>query len=179
VWSKEGRRWALKALTFCAIVFFLSGVLATAIGERWRLAIDAQKHQCLPYTTYIVSVGRPEEMRRGDVMAYFPRGRMGHGFDKWIDARNSTYGRFAVKEIGAVPGDILEIRQDVAYVNNHKIGKMDLVAKLGKQPGYFDRVERVPVGQYLMIGTEPRSYDGRYWGFIKYGDFVGKAYPIW
>lgn len=179
MWSREGKRFALKAVVFGTIAFFLSGALITAVGERWRLAIDTQRRQCLPWTTYIVSVGRPAEIRRGDVMAYFPGGRMGHGFDEWIDARNDAYGRFAVKIVGAVPGDELVIKQDVAYVNGREIGKMDLVAKLGKKPGGFDREERVPDGQYLMIGTEPRSYDGRYWGFIERKDVIGRARPIW
>jgi conjugal transfer pilin signal peptidase TrbI len=56
---------------------------------------------------------------------------------------------------------------------------MDLIEKLGKQPGSFDRKEIVPAGQLLLLGTEPRSFDGRYWGFVPENEIVAKATPIW
>ncbi len=37
----------------------------------------------------------------------------------------------------------------------------------------------VPAGRLFMVGTHPRSYDSRYFGFIHVGDVDKKAYPLW
>jgi conjugal transfer pilin signal peptidase TrbI len=80
----------------------------------------------------------------------------------------------------ALPGDAFEVKNDLAYINGKPVGrKMDLIDKLGKQPGSFDRKEIVPAGHVLLLGTEPRSFDGRYWGFVPENEIVAKATPLW
>jgi conjugal transfer pilin signal peptidase TrbI len=56
---------------------------------------------------------------------------------------------------------------------------LDLLAKLQKPSGYFDRRVVIPQGHYLFIGTLPRAYDGRYWGFVPYRDIVASARALW
>jgi conjugal transfer pilin signal peptidase TrbI len=36
----------------------------------------------------------------------------------------------------------------------------------------------VPNGYVLLMGTEPRSYDGRYWGFAPQKMVIDRAIPI-
>ena len=80
----------------------------------------------------------------------------------------------------ALPGDAFEVKNDLAYINGKPVGrKLDLIEKLGKQPGSFDRKEVVPAGHVLLLGTEPRSFDGRYWGFVPENEIVAKATPLW
>jgi conjugal transfer pilin signal peptidase TrbI len=106
--------------------------------------------------------------QRGDIVTFITRGEMGHGFD----------GELVTKMVGGLPGDVILVKDDVLYINGKKIGELDLVEKLGKSRGAFDRSETVPSGFLFVIGTEPRSYDGRYWGFLPKRELVGKAYPL-
>lgn len=172
-------RFGIRAGAVALGMFLLVTGIFGVIGKHYRLSFDVQQHQCLPWTAFLVSLKRPDTLRRGDVVAYFPNGQMRHGFDKWIAAAPTPYGRFGVKMVGAVPGDLLEIRADVSYVNGHETGKLDLVTRLGRSPGGFDRVERISPGHYLLVGTEPRSYDGRYWGVVSHDQIIGKAIPLW
>lgn len=164
-------KFALKA-TGLMTVLFLAGTLSiSALGAYYRIGVDVQQQQCLPWKWYLITVGKPDEIRRGDILvAVMKQGRMGHGFD----------GQAITKMVFALPGDLFEVKNDLAYVNGRQVGrKMDLIEKLGKQPGGFDRKEIVPTGQVLMLGTEPRSFDGRYWGFVPENEIVAKATPIW
>ena len=58
-------------------------------------------------------------------------------------------------------------------------GSLDLLERLEAQPGAYDRTATIPPGELAMMGTEPRSFDARYWGTITVDEVVGVVYPIW
>ena len=87
-------------------------------------------------------------------------------------------GKTVGKMVAGLPGDKLVVTNNVAYIGDRLIGELDLIGKLGKKSGDFDRVMTVPAGKILVIGTEPRSYDGRYWGFLDSKLIIGKVGPI-
>jgi conjugal transfer pilin signal peptidase TrbI len=164
-------KFALKATSLMAGLFLGGSLSISALESYYRIGVDNQQRQCLPWKWYFITIGRPDEIHRGDILvAIMKYGRMGHGFD----------GQKITKIVFALPGDAFEVKNDLAYVNNQQVGrKMDLIEKLGKKPGSFDRKEIVPAGQFLLLGTEPRSFDGRYWGFVPENEIVAKAIPIW
>lgn len=164
-------KFALRATSLMTVLFFAGLLLTSAFESHYRFGVDLQQRQCLPWKWYFITVGRPARFQRGDILvAVMKYGRMGHGFD----------GLKITKMVFALPGDIFEVKNDLAYVNGLQVGrKMDLIEKLGKQPGSFDRKEVVPAGHVLLLGTEPRSFDGRYWGFVPESEIVAKAIPLW
>ncbi len=162
-------RVGLQALLIIAVAFPLAGWATRAISRHYTLGLDLQKRSCLPWTAYLIHHQPPATIHRGDILGFYPRGKMGPTFE----------GKLVVKLIGGVPGDELLVREDVAYVNGRQIGPLDLLAKLNKPSGYFDRRVLVPEGHYLFIGLLPRSYDGRYWGFVPRQDIVASARPLW
>ena len=87
-------------------------------------------------------------------------------------------GKIIAKLVAGVPGDRVLIKNDRAYVNGQFIGELILNGKLGKSPGAFDRDEIVPEGKLFVIGTLPRSYDGRYWGFLNQDVLIGHVTPL-
>lgn len=161
-------RWGKIAVWFAAVLFTIS-IIINAIALKYRLGVDIQKHQCLPWVIYVIELGNPKgHIQRGEYLAFSTKNKMGHGFD----------GQVIVKLVGAVPGDRLTIKNDTAYVNGILIGGMDLVRRLGKSPNGFDRDVVVPQGNYLLLGTQPKSYDGRYWGFVEDAEIIGKVHPV-
>jgi conjugal transfer pilin signal peptidase TrbI len=164
-------KFALHATGLMSSLFLAGLLLINALGSFYRIGVDLQQRQCLPWKWYFITVGRPPEIHRGDILvAIMKYGRMGHGFD----------GQKITKMVFALPGDAFEVKNDLAYINGKPVGrKMDLIDKLGKQPGSFDRKEIVPAGHVLLLGTEPRSFDGRYWGFVPENEIVAKATPLW
>lgn len=86
--------------------------------------------------------------KRGDVVVFkYP-----------VDPR-----RDFVKRIVGLPGDVVEIRGGVVYVNGVSLSEPYVVNK-----DDFDMVPtKVPEGSYFCMGdNRPNSQDSRYWGFV-------------
>lgn len=150
------------------VIVFLAWIAAVNLfGFPYHLGVDGQKARCLPWSVFIVKKSVPVEVRQGDLLQFRVDG-IGHGFD----------GLLFVKMVGAIPGDRVEIRGDELFVNGSSRGKLWLIKTLKKRPGDFDRVFVVPPDEYLMLGTTPESFDGRYWGTVKKEQILGSAYPI-
>lgn len=166
------RAWfALKAVTVYLAIFLSGAILINAIESHYRFGVDTQEKRCLPWKYFIAKVGVPDDIRKGDVLFLVLKpGRIDYSFNQtWL-----------TKMVFGMPGDVLEIKQDRAYINGVPVTHpMNLHAKLGKKPGDFDRKETVPPEHYLMLGTEPNSYDGRYWGFVSKEEIIGRAFPLW
>ncbi len=89
-----------------------------------------------------------------------------------------TQGDNFTKIIGCSQGQtILRIKNDF-YCNGGMIGTA--LTKDGK--GNFiesvDFNEIVPQGKYFMIGTNPKSYDSKYFGYVDEKDILGVTYGI-
>lgn len=169
-WADQGKKkFAIRALLWTAISFAVLYSLLSMATHNIRIGVDLQEVRCLPWRVYLVELGRPEQMTKGGVVAFKPRnGLMGSKFE----------GRLVGKMIAGVPGDVLEVKQDVAYVNGKRVGDLVLLPKLHAKPGSYDRREIVPTGKILVLGTEPRSYDGRYWGFLDQSAVIGTVKPL-
>lgn len=120
----------------------------------------------LPFTDKrILKIRDP---RRGDVMV----------FEYPVD-RSKDF----IKRVIGVPGDVIQVQNKVVYVNGtpyknpHEVHKeTDLLSRQQSPRDNFGPV-RVPAKSYFMMGdNRDRSYDSRFWGFVKESDIVGKAF---
>ncbi len=120
----------------------------------------------LPFTDKrILKIRDP---RRGDVMV----------FEYPVD-RSKDF----IKRVIGVPGDVIQVQNKVVYVNGtpyknpHEVHKeTDLLSREQSPRDNFGPV-RVPANSYFMMGdNRDRSYDSRFWGFVKESDIVGKAF---
>ncbi|MCL1803467.1 MAG: signal peptidase I [Eubacteriaceae bacterium] len=84
--------------------------------------------------------------------------------------------RFYVKRVVGMPGDILEIKQSIVYINGIALEEAYLEESLHYND--FSKVQ-VPLGHYFVMGdNRPNSFDSRMpeIGFIAERDFIGKAF---
>lgn len=85
-----------------------------------------------------------------------------------------------IKKVGCIPGDFLTKNDDgVFFCRQTRLGKALTTDSKGNVLPVFDFNGPVPKGSYFMIGTNPRSFDSRYFGLIHDDAFLSKALPIW
>jgi signal peptidase I len=133
--------------------------------------------------TKILEVGEPQ---RGDVMVFFPPD------DK----------RYFIKRVIGLPGDRIEYRNKVLFINGEQVPQTLLAElppmrptlalaaeKLGDTEYLIHkdlRIDRgdfamvVEPGHYFMMGdNRDNSSDSRFWGTVPERNIVGKAFAIW
>ncbi len=97
-----------------------------------------------------------------------------------LNVRNTywDYGAVFAKRFVGCPGDTLRTEEAEFYLNGKKIA----VARGHDSKGVavtsfkFDGV--IPAGSYFVLGDGERSYDSRYWGFVKKSWIVGRGFPL-
>lgn len=170
---------ALISVSLIFAVLFVAVLGFKSVVARYRIGYDPQKIKCLPYTLYFLKLGKipAPQIHYGEILVYTPRpGQMGKGA--------AFLGESIGKVVFGLPGDHFVVKGTQAYINGFPVGlKMDLFDKLRQKgmypPGGFDKDLIIPGHKILLLGTMPRSYDGRYWGLVDDNQVVARAYPLY
>lgn len=138
--------------------------------DQWSIATDVQKYySCLPFDWYVVRpVVEGKATKVGDLVQFIPPAQATLFSDRFE----------VIKIVAAVSGDRWRIEEDQLYVNGDHWGKLHLLDAIGAKPGALDGGGTVPERHVLVLGTNPSSYDSRYWGPLPVDQITGSAYVI-
>lgn len=95
-------------------------------------------------------------------------------------ARGLKENDVLIKRVACVPGDLLvKDGEGVFTCNGRELGGALTYDSKGRVLPMFDYNGPIPKDCYFMMGTNPRSYDSRYFGLIHADEFISKALPLW
>lgn len=157
-----------------SILGLVVGFIFIAAAFNLRVGVPLQDITCLPYKYMLLHQVKPTApIKRGEYITFQPQeNRMTALFN----------GQFVTKMVGAVAGDTIRVTKGVLYINEKEFANLDIAEKaaaaLHTDVAKFERTAVVPDGYLFMVGTLPRSFDSRYWGFLPISEVVGTAYPI-
>lgn len=97
-----------------------------------------------------------------------------------LNVRNPywDYGTVFAKRFVGCPGDALRTEGALFYLNGEKIAVASEYDSKGVAVASFRFNGVIPVGSYFVLGDGERSYDSRYWGFVKRSWIVGRGFPL-
>lgn len=87
--------------------------------------------------------------------------------------KSSNFGKLVMCEGG---DELRTIGLDY-YCNGKYLGTAKTTDKNGNPVDHFQYNGKIPKGNFFVMGTHPRSYDSRYWGFVNENEIQGVA--IW
>jgi conjugal transfer pilin signal peptidase TrbI len=171
---RSARGWVMglvNAAAALAIVY----VPLDWFAEHYRIVYDSIKGaNCLPYSVFLVDL-RDRATDRGEYVAFV---------SKQMEPFYAN-GTIAVKLVAGVPGDRVTVNETGVSINGRHLGTLlhlkdgERLWRMGRRVADVERDERIPDGHLWMMGTNPRSYDSRYWGYIENEQVIGRAIPLW
>ncbi len=88
------------------------------------------------------------------------------------------YGAVFAKRFVGCPGDELRTEGAEFYLNDKRIAVASGHDSKGVAVASFRFDGVIPAGSYFVLGDGEKSYDSRYWGFVRRSWIVGRGFPL-
>jgi len=169
--KKKKRVTLIFGINFLICALIVGLIVSEIFFAFVRVGISAQNIKCLPGTVFIARQSPPKAYQRGQTLAYRSHGLMPLLPDGYV----------VIKLVAGLPGDKVEVTPAGISINGTYWGPLNpaVLEKSGKTTESVTRSFKIPEGELLLLGTLPRSYDGRYWGTVKFEQVIGRAWMIW
>lgn len=96
---------------------------------------------------------------------------------KGLDQENDRL----VKKVGCSPGEILtkDTAKNEYFCEQTSLGTAMTTDSKGRTLPSFQFTGPIPESSYFVVGSNPRSFDSKYFGFVHADEILYKALPLW
>lgn len=97
-----------------------------------------------------------------------------------LNVRNPywDHGTIFAKRFVGCPGDTLRTQGREFYLNGERVAIASRHDSKGAAVSSFRHDGAIPDGSYFVLGDAEKSYDSRYWGFVRKSWIVGRGFPL-
>jgi type IV secretory pathway protease TraF len=156
-----------------SIVFLAALLLGSFLPGRLIVAIS----DSLDYRLFFITGFNRDKIKNGDYLVF-----LGDRNEVEKHAKpmlNKDLDKL-IKKVGCAPGEVLtHDAQGQFFCQGVFVGKALEADSLKRPLPQFQFSGIVPEKNFFMIGTNPRSYDSRYFGFVHLDLMLHKALPLW
>lgn len=171
--NKKQSLWRLNPKEQRVALVLLAGLIAGLVLPQ-RIIIATS--DSLNHRIFFKVPADTARIKRGDYLLF----QLQKGEHKPFIRKGLKENKMLIKEVGCTPGDFLtRDTEKVFFCEQIRLGKALTKDSKGNVLPVFDFTGPIPKGSYFMIGTNPRSFDSRYFGLINDDAFLSKALPIW
>jgi len=152
-------------------VIFLAALL-TGLWLPTRIIVSTS--ESLDHRIFFMVGHHIEKIKDGDYLVFR------HAHSAFIRPGLSRKGHLFTKQVGCSPGE--KLRRDEYswfFCDRKLLGKALAQDSKGRDLPQFKFDGPVPENNFFMVGTHPRSFDSKYFGFIHADEIKYKALPLW
>ena len=163
-WWRVNRREQAVAIVFLAFILagsWLPGRMTVATSG----SLDHRVFFLLP---------APAKIESGDYLVFRHQ-----GLSQMQQGLRGDHDQM-IKKVGCLPGDQLTINEaNHFFCNGRSLGQALETDSKGRPLPIFSFNGPVPADKLFLVGTHPRSYDSKYYGFIDVHEISHQALPLW
>ncbi len=168
--SSSRWHWRLNRREQTVVIVFLAFLL---VGSWLPGRITVATSGSLEYRVFFL-LPAPTKVELGDYLVFRHR-----DISQVQPGLRSDHDQM-IKKVGCLPGDQLVTDEAHNFICNGRLLGQALEADSKGQPlPRFSFNGPIPAGKLFMVGTHPRSYDSKYFGFIDAQEILHKALPLW
>lgn len=160
---KNDSKKIMKYIALGAVVFGIGNFCLNALSSKYGLGVIATKS--IDKDLVVFDREWRDKISKGDII-YFSL-----PIETPYYKKSSNFGKIVM----CMSGEELKTKGFDYYCNKEYLGTAKTTDKDGKPVEQFVFNGKIPNGSFFVMGTHPRSYDSRYWGFVSERDIKGVA----
>ncbi|MCR6574441.1 signal peptidase I [Campylobacter insulaenigrae] len=145
----------IKIFLLGTILFLVGGFFVNYFGKSYGLGIVKSKSISEYIVIYKRDISKENSFKDKIVYFTFPK-------DTPYYKKNEKFAKYVRCEAG----DVLSTSYLNYYCNGKFLGSALTTDSKNNKVDNFVFNGIIPEGKYFVLGTHPKSYDSRYWGFI-------------
>jgi conjugative transfer signal peptidase TraF len=171
--SNKGNKKMFRKLSSREKTIALVILAALLVGAWLPARIIVSTSQSLEHRVFFLVPVNTKKIRTGDYLVF--RHKDTRFVNKGLNKENDRL----IKKVNCSPGQVLTRDIDLFSCNKKELGKALNTDSRGRALPQFEFNGPLPDDNFFMIGSNPRSFDSRYFGFVHADDILYKALPLW